>query len=83
VAQLRQSCADKTSTLVKKRVELEKPASKNPSAITPHKPNFVLPASITSINQDPYIGTPVGFELDDVEIKFQISLSCMCLMTLV
>lgn len=82
VAQLRQSCADKTSTLVKKRVELEKQASKNPFAIIPHKPNFVLPASITSINQDPYIGTPVGFELDDVEIKFQISLKYLAIQDL-
>jgi phospholipase A1 len=74
VADLRHSCEGNTPTLFKKRIELEKQASKNPFAIIPHKPNFVLPASITSINQNPYIGTPVGSELDDVEIKFQISL---------
>lgn len=31
-------------------------------------------ASITSINQALYIGTPVGAKLDDVKIKFQVSL---------
>lgn len=82
VGELRQSCTDKTPTLVKKRIELEKQASKNPFAIIPHKPNFVLPASITSINQDPYIGTPVGSELDDVEIKFQVSLKYLAMQDL-
>jgi phospholipase A1 len=80
--ELRQSCADTAPTLIKQRVELEKQASKNPFAIIPHKPNFVLPASITSINQDPYIGTPVGSELDDVEIKFQVSLKYLAMQDL-
>ena len=79
VGELRQNCSEKAPTLVKQRVELEKQASKNPFAIIPHKPNFVLPASVTSINQDPYIGTPVGSELDDVEIKFQVSLKYLAM----
>lgn len=74
VGELRASCAGKAPTLIKQRVELEKQASKNRFAIIPHKPNYVLPASVTSITQDPYIGTPIDSELDDVEIKFQISL---------
>ena len=48
----------------------------------PHKPNFVLPASLTSINQQPYIGTPIGSELDDVEIKFQVSLKYLAMQNL-
>jgi len=83
VSDLRESCAVKTATLFKQRVELEKQASKNPFAIIPHKPNFVLPASITSINQEPYIGTPVGSKLDDVEIKFQISLKYLAVQDLI
>jgi phospholipase A1 len=82
VGELRQSCVDTAPTLIKQRVELEKQASKNPFAIIPHKPNYVLPASITSINQDPYIGTPVGSELDDVEIKFQVSLKYLAMQDL-
>lgn len=83
VGELRQSCADKAPTLFKQRVELEKQASKNPFAIIPHKPNFVLPASVTSINQTPYIGTPVGTKLDDVEIKFQVSLKYLFMQDLI
>jgi phospholipase A1 len=80
---LRRSCAAKAANLVKQRVELEKQASKNPFAIIPHKPNFVLPASITSINQDPYTGTPIDSKLDDVEIKFQISLKYLAMQDLI
>ncbi|MFT4807257.1 MAG: phospholipase A1 [Paraglaciecola sp.] len=83
VGELRLSCADKAPTLFKQRVELEKQASKNPFAIIPHKPNFVLPASVTSINQEPYIGTPVGTKLDDVEIKFQVSLKYLFMQDLI
>lgn len=83
VGDLRQSCAVKAPTLVKLRVGLEKQASKNPFAILPHKPNFVLPASVTSINQTPYIGTPVGAKLDDVEIKFQVSLKYLAMQDLI
>jgi phospholipase A1 len=71
--ELRLNCIDKVPTLLKQRVELEKQASKNPFAIIPHKPNFVLPASVTSINQVPYMNTPIAAKLDDVEIKFQVS----------
>jgi phospholipase A1 len=74
VAELRQSCLDTAPTLFKQRVELEKQASKNRFAIIPHKPNYVLPASITQINQEPYSDVPIDSELEDVEVKFQISL---------
>ena len=74
VNELRHTCSGKAPTLFKQRVELEKQASKNPFAIIPHKPNFVLPASVTSINREPYVDLPADLELDDVEIKFQISL---------
>jgi len=83
VGELRQGCADKAPTLFKQRVELEKQASKNPFAIIPHKPNFVLPASVTSINQEPYVGTPVASKLDNVEIKFQVSLKYLFMQNLI
>ncbi|MEO9947221.1 phospholipase A [Paraglaciecola sp.] len=74
VADIRKKCAYTKQTLVKKRINLEQQASENPFAILPHKPNFVLPASLTSINQEPYVDLPVDSELDDVEIKFQVSM---------
>jgi phospholipase A1 len=83
VGELRASCLEVEPTLFKQRVELEKQASKNRFAIIPHRPNFVLPASLTSINQEPYIGTPVGTKLDDVEIKFQVSLKYLFMQDLI
>ncbi|MEP2651450.1 MAG: phospholipase A [Paraglaciecola sp.] len=74
IADIRKKCAYTKQTLVKKRINLEQQASENPFAILPHKPNFVLPASLTSINQEPYVDLPVDSELDDVEIKFQVSM---------
>jgi phospholipase A1 len=50
VGELRQSCLDKAPTLSKQRVAQEKQALQNLFAIIPHKPHFVLPASITSIH---------------------------------
>lgn len=82
VGELRENCTSTVQTLVKKRVELEKQASKNPFAIIPHKPNFVLPASVSSINQQPYVDLPLDSELDDVEIKFQISLKYLAMQDL-
>ncbi|MFT2090048.1 phospholipase A [Paraglaciecola sp. 2405UD69-4] len=74
IADIRKKCTYSKSNLVKKRVNLEQQASDNPFAILPHKPNFVLPASLTSINQEPYVDLPVDSELDDVEVKFQVSM---------
>jgi phospholipase A1 len=83
VAELKQNCSDKVPTLFKQRVELERQASKNRFAIIPHRPNFVLPFSLTSINQEPYMDTPVASELDDVEIKFQVSLKYLFMQDLI
>lgn len=83
VAELKQNCSDKVPTLFKQRVELERLASKNRFAIIPHRPNFVLPFSLTSINQEPYMDTPVASELDDVEIKFQVSLKYLFMQDLI
>ncbi|WP_299081075.1 phospholipase A [uncultured Paraglaciecola sp.] len=74
VAELRASCRHEKPTLIKHRIGLEKQASKNPFAIVPHKPNFVLPLSVTNIDEVPYAGLAIDSELDDLEIKFQVSL---------
>lgn len=79
VEQLRQNCQDETLTLFKQRVALEKQASRNRFAIIPHKPNYVLPASIAKVNRQPYADLPVDTELDNVEVKFQISLKYLAM----
>lgn len=83
VAELRESCIEVEPTLFKQRVELEKQASKNRFAIIPHKPNYVLPASITKINEEPYTDLPIDSELDNVEVKFQISLKYLAMQDLI
>lgn len=83
VGELQQSCEERAITLFKRRVELEKQASKNRFAIIPHKPNFVLPATLTRINQEPYGSIAEGAELDDVEIKFQVSLKYLFMQDLI
>ncbi len=50
VRELRQSCLDKAPSLSNQRVAQEKQALQNLFAIMPHKPNFVLFASIISIH---------------------------------
>lgn len=83
VNEVRESCADTAPTLFKQRVELEKQASKNRFAIIPHKPNYVLPASLTRINQEPYTNLPIDSELEDIEVKFQISLKYLAAQDLI
>lgn len=83
IDELRQSCTEETLTLFKQRVVLEKQASKNRFAIIPHKPNYVLPASIAKVNRQPYADLPVDAELDNVEVKFQISLKYLAMQDLI
>lgn len=83
VGELRQSCETTAPTLFKRRVNLEKQASKNRFAIIPHKPNYVLPASISKVNDEPYADLPIDTELDEVEVKFQISLKYLAMQNLI
>ena len=60
--------------ILETRYLLEQSAADNPFVILPHRPNFVLPISISSRRNPIYnTGTGIG-ELDDVEAQFQISL---------
>ena len=74
VGELIEACKNDATNRVKKRQALEKDAASNPFAILPHKPNFILPLTLTSIRREPYEGVAVGPKLDNLEAKFQVSL---------
>jgi phospholipase A1 len=59
------------------RLERESQTELRPWVLTPHKPNYFLPISYNADPyNDPYQEVPgqEDFELDDIEIKFQLSL---------
>lgn len=74
VDEIRNSCEHVEANRVKKRVLLEKRASSNPFAILPHKPNYLLPLTVSAIRDEPYETIPIGDLYHDVETKFQVSL---------
>jgi phospholipase A1 len=54
------------------RLKRESETGAHDFVITPHRPNYILPLTYnTSVNREPY--GPDGDELQQVEIKFQIS----------
>ncbi len=81
--QIRQVCVQDSPTLFQQRVALEKQAAKNRFAILPHKPNYVLPVSLASANREPYAELPLDKELDNIEVKFQISLKYLAMQDLI
>ncbi|MGJ8681994.1 phospholipase A [Paraglaciecola sp.] len=74
VGELIENCGKVKTNRVKKRQALEAEAASNPFAILPHKPNFILPLTLTSIRREPYKDVAVGPKLDNLEAKFQVSL---------
>jgi phospholipase A1 len=58
-----------------RRWKLEKAARRSSFAITPYKPNYVLPITyVSSLNKEVYQGSDRDLIDDKVEAKFQISL---------
>lgn len=74
VAELQQQCAESIKGAVSQRKIFENQASSNPFAILPYRPNYILPVSYSDANYNPYADILQRRELDDVEIKFQISI---------
>lgn len=63
-------------SLLEKRVEQELKTSEQPFVITPHKVNYLLPVTYnSSVNEAPFQEEMErdGYELDNMEAKFQIS----------
>ncbi|MFQ3198548.1 MAG: phospholipase A1 [Paraglaciecola sp.] len=79
VAELRLQCTNPLDNRMQKRAALERRASRNPFALLPHKPNYVLPVTVVSINKQPYGGDPKAEKYQDTEAKFQISLKYLAL----
>ncbi|MFT6898848.1 MAG: phospholipase A1 [Paraglaciecola sp.] len=79
VAELRLQCLDPLDNRMQKRAALERRAARNPFALLPHKPNYVLPITVASINKEPYTGDPKAQKYQDTEAKFQISLKYLAL----
>lgn len=59
---------------VAQRVEAELASAENPYVITPHRPNYVLPAKYTTrSNREAFEGIPDADSIDDLELKLQFS----------
>lgn len=62
------------SDVIKKRLRLEYRASDNRFAILPHKPNYLLPVTFNNRpNQESLPGDTGERDVDNVEVKFQVS----------
>lgn len=79
VGELRVQCLDPLDNRMQKRAVLERRAARNPFALLPHKPNYVLPITVASINKEPYAGDTKAEKYQDTEAKFQISLKYLAL----
>ena len=59
---------------IDRRVEAERVTANNPYVITPHRPNYVLPAKYTTrANPSAFESTPEVDDIDDLELKLQFS----------
>ncbi|WP_251358101.1 phospholipase A [Kangiella sp. TOML190] len=69
-----QEAAKEESHLVKSRMRQEYRARNNRFAILPHKPNYILPVSYNDSPNEDVLNLPDdGRELDEIEVKFQVS----------
>jgi len=74
IGDIKKQCQEKIKNPLQKRILLEKHASSNPFAIIPHKPNYLLPITFFDANEVPYQDILQGYNLDNVETKFQVSM---------
>ncbi|MBL4899442.1 MAG: phospholipase A [Colwellia sp.] len=74
IGDIKKQCQDKIKSPLAKRIILEESASSNPFAILPHKPNYILPFTYFEANEIPYDNVLQDYHLDNMEIKFQVSL---------
>ncbi|MFT5502898.1 MAG: phospholipase A1 [Gammaproteobacteria bacterium] len=74
VKTLRESCANDEDELIRQRLILERSVFNNPFVLLPHRPNYLMPISYVSHQNEVYQTVFDGYELDDIEAQFQISL---------
>lgn len=65
----------KPESLVDRRVEAELESAENRYVITPHRPNYILPAKYTTRNNETaFEDIPNANDIEDLELKLQFSL---------
>lgn len=74
IGELKKQCRKNIQNPIARRVVLEKSTAKNPFAIIPHKPNYLLPFTYSEANETPYTDVLQGRSFDNIEAKFQVSL---------
>jgi len=74
IGDIKKECNRKINNPLVKRSMFEKGVESNPFAIMPHKPNYILPFTYFDANDNPYNNVLQGEDLEDLEIKFQVSL---------
>jgi phospholipase A1 len=74
IGEIKSQCKNDLKNPIKSRVFLEQESSKNPFAILPHKPNYILPVTYFQPNITPYKEVLQGKEFDNIEAKFQVSI---------
>lgn len=67
--------AAKAEGVVEKRLALERYSHDNPFVLTPHRPNYLLPAVYTSHPDNASFGN--GEDLQHTEVQFQLSLKVL------
>ena len=70
--------ATEPTSAVEKRLALERYTRDNPFVLTPHRPNYVLPAVYTKDpNEAPFAAEDPGADLRNIELQFQLSLKVL------
>ena len=74
IADLRAHCEKEQTTTLEQREFYEQQVIDNPFAILPHKPNYLLPFTYSTIDTQLYDGILDDENFDRIEAKFQISI---------
>ncbi len=64
---------EESESALDRRIEAERKTRYQPFVLTPHKPNYLLPLTYNEHPNNTPIDTSVDGELDNYEIKFQLS----------
>lgn len=70
----RQNTENEEGSRVDRRVEAELEQADDPYVITPHRPNYVLPAKYTTrTNPDAFVDIPNASDIENIELQLQFS----------
>ncbi|MFT5397955.1 MAG: phospholipase A1 [Planctomycetota bacterium] len=74
VEELRLVCENSQPDLVQSRALMERSAVSNPFVLLPHRPNYLIPISISDVDDRVYQDQLGNTGFDDIEAQFQISI---------